>query len=46
MTLLSGAAWDATHVAATAFVPMFAAAGIVRVLGPRLGIASRACAGA
>src|ERR1700676_834027 len=40
-TLLSGAAWDATHVAATAFVPMFAAAVIVIVLGPRLGSAAR-----
>jgi CP family cyanate transporter-like MFS transporter len=40
-TLLSGAAWDATHVAATAFVPMFAAAVIVIVFGPRLGAAAR-----
>jgi MFS transporter, CP family, cyanate transporter len=40
-TLLSGAAWDATHVAATAFVPMFAAAVIVIVLGPQLGSAAR-----
>lgn len=39
-TLLSGAAWDATHVAATAFVPMFAAGVIVIVLGPRLGAAA------
>ncbi len=35
-TLLSGAAWDATHVAATAFLPIFLAALIVAVLGPRL----------
>ncbi|HZX68992.1 MAG TPA: MFS transporter, partial [Candidatus Elarobacter sp.] len=35
-TLLSGAAWDATHVAAAAFLPIFAAAAIVGVLGPRL----------
>ncbi|MDB5042083.1 MAG: major facilitator transporter [Candidatus Eremiobacteraeota bacterium] len=40
-TLLSGAAWDATHVAAAAFVPMFAAAVIVVVLGPRLGTAAQ-----
>ncbi|MEA2721388.1 MAG: transporter, family, cyanate transporter, partial [Candidatus Eremiobacteraeota bacterium] len=36
-TLLSGAAWDATHAAAAAFLPMVAAAVIVAVLGPRLG---------
>ncbi len=36
-TLVSGAAWDATHVAATAFVPLLAAAAIVAILGPRLG---------
>ena len=36
-TLLSGAAWDATHAPTTAFVPMLAAAAIVAVLGPRLG---------
>lgn len=35
-TLLSGAAWDATHVAAAAFLPIFAAAAIVGLLGPRL----------
>jgi MFS transporter, CP family, cyanate transporter len=36
-TLVSGAAWDATHVAATAFLPLLAAAAIVAILGPRLG---------
>jgi CP family cyanate transporter-like MFS transporter len=36
-TLLSGAAWDATHAPAAAFLPMLAAAVIVAVLGPRLG---------
>jgi MFS transporter, CP family, cyanate transporter len=36
-TLLSGAAWDATHAPAVAFVPMLSAAVIVAVLGPRLG---------
>jgi cyanate permease len=36
-TLLSGAAWDATHVPAAAFLPMVAGAVIVAVLGPRLG---------
>lgn len=42
-TLLSGAAWDATHAPAAAFVPMLAAAAIVAVLGPRLGaLVSRA----
>lgn len=35
-TLLSGVAWDATHVAAAAFLPIFLAAVIVAVLGPRL----------
>ncbi len=35
-TLLSGAAWDATHVAALAFVPILLAAVLVAVLGPRL----------
>jgi cyanate permease len=37
VTLLSGAAWDATHAPAAAFVPMLAGAVIVAVLGPRLG---------
>ncbi|MDB5070638.1 MAG: major facilitator transporter [Candidatus Eremiobacteraeota bacterium] len=36
-TLLSGVAWDATHAAAAAFLPMLAGAAIVAVLGPRLG---------
>jgi CP family cyanate transporter-like MFS transporter len=36
-TLLSGAAWDATHAPAAAFLPMLLAAAIVAVLGPRLG---------
>ena len=36
-TLLSGAAWDATHAPTAAFVPTLAAAVIVAVLGPRLG---------
>jgi CP family cyanate transporter-like MFS transporter len=36
-TLLSGAAWDATHQPAIAFLPMLSAAAIVAVLGPRLG---------
>jgi CP family cyanate transporter-like MFS transporter len=40
-TLLSGAAWDATHAPTTAFVPMLAAAVIVAVLGPRLGAFAR-----
>jgi len=38
-TLLSGAAWDLTHNAASAFLPIFAAGCIVLVLGPRLGVA-------
>jgi CP family cyanate transporter-like MFS transporter len=36
-SLLSGAAWDATHAPAAAFLPMIAGAVIVAVLGPRLG---------
>lgn len=36
-TLLSGAAWDATHAPPVAFVPMLSAAVIVATLGPRLG---------
>jgi CP family cyanate transporter-like MFS transporter len=36
-TLLSGAAWDATHAPAAAFLPMLIAAVIVMLLGPRLG---------
>ncbi|MBV9439867.1 MAG: MFS transporter, partial [Candidatus Eremiobacteraeota bacterium] len=35
-TLLSGAAWDATRVAAIAFLPILAAAAIVAFLGPQL----------
>ena len=43
MTLLSGAAWDATHAPVAAFVPMLMGAVIVAVLGPRLGtLAARA----
>lgn len=37
-TLISGAAWDVSHVAATAFLPIIAAAVIVAVFGTRLGI--------
>lgn len=36
-TLVSGAAWDATHAPAAAFVPLIASAVIVATLGPRLG---------
>jgi CP family cyanate transporter-like MFS transporter len=36
-TLLSGVAWDATHAAAAAFLPILAAAAIVALLGPQLG---------
>jgi CP family cyanate transporter-like MFS transporter len=35
-TLLSGAAWDATHLPAIAFLPILSAALIVVLLGPRL----------
>lgn len=41
-TVLSGALWDATHEPALAFLPMLGAAGIVLVLGPRLGSAALA----
>jgi CP family cyanate transporter-like MFS transporter len=45
VTLLSGAIWDATHVPATAFVPVLAAAIIVATLSPRLiGAALRSLA--
>jgi MFS transporter, CP family, cyanate transporter len=40
-TLVSGAAWDATHDPAAAFLPMVIAAAIVVVLGPRLGALAR-----
>lgn len=43
-TLLSGAAWDATHQPAVAFLPMVVAAAIVIVLGPRLGALARRAA--
>ena len=36
-TVLAGAAWDLTHVAASAFAPILAAAAIAAVLGTRLG---------
>lgn len=42
VTLLAGAAWDATHIAASAFLPVLAASGIVVVLGPRLTAAAMA----
>lgn len=40
-TLVSGAAWDATHAPAVAFLPMVISAAIVAVLGPRLGALAR-----
>jgi CP family cyanate transporter-like MFS transporter len=36
VTLLSGAAWDATHVEASAFLPALLGATIVMLIGPRL----------
>jgi CP family cyanate transporter-like MFS transporter len=36
ITLASGAIWDATHVPASAFVPVLAAAVLVTALAPRL----------
>jgi len=36
VTLLAGAAWDATHVAASAFLPVLAASAIVVSFAPRL----------
>ncbi|HEY0614959.1 MAG TPA: MFS transporter [Candidatus Elarobacter sp.] len=42
-TLASGAAWDATHAPAAAFLPMLIAAVIVTVIGPRVSaLADRA----
>ncbi|GAC1579165.1 MAG: hypothetical protein NVS3B7_13030 [Candidatus Elarobacter sp.] len=41
MSLVSGAAWDATHTPAAAFLPLLAAAVIVSVVGPRLSYAAR-----
>lgn len=41
MTLISGAAWDASHLPAAAFLPLLAAAAIVALLGPRLSYAPR-----
>jgi CP family cyanate transporter-like MFS transporter len=37
VSLFSGAAWDATHAPAAAFLPLIGAAAIVALLGPRLG---------
>ena len=36
ITLLSGALWDATHIPASAFTPVVAAAVVMVALGPRL----------
>jgi CP family cyanate transporter-like MFS transporter len=36
VTLLTGAVWDATHIAASAFLPALAGSVIVAVFGPRL----------
>jgi len=44
ITLLAGATWDATHVAASAFLPVLAASAIVVALGPRLVTAAMASA--
>jgi MFS transporter, CP family, cyanate transporter len=40
VTLLAGAVWDTTHVAASAFLPVLASSGIVVALGPRLASAA------
>jgi CP family cyanate transporter-like MFS transporter len=37
LTLLAGASWDVTHVAAVAFAPILVAAVIVAIFGMRLG---------
>jgi CP family cyanate transporter-like MFS transporter len=42
VTLLAGAAWDATHVPASAFLPVLAASALVIGLGPRLTAAGMA----
>jgi CP family cyanate transporter-like MFS transporter len=42
VTLLAGATWDATHIAAMAFLPVLAATAIVVLLGPRLTAAAMA----
>jgi CP family cyanate transporter-like MFS transporter len=42
VTLLAGAAWDATHVAASAFLPVLAASAIVVSFAPRLVSAATA----
>jgi hypothetical protein len=36
VTLLAGALWDTTHVAASAFLPVLASSAVVTLLGPRL----------
>jgi CP family cyanate transporter-like MFS transporter len=46
VTLLAGAAWDATHLPATAFLPVLAASVLITVLAPRLVHAASAQAGA
>jgi CP family cyanate transporter-like MFS transporter len=40
VTLLAGAVWDTTHVAASAFLPVLASSVIVVLLGPRLASAA------
>ena len=40
VTLLAGAIWDTTHVAASAFLPVLASSVIVVTLGPRLASAA------
>lgn len=44
VTLLAGATWDATHIAASAFLPVLAASAIVVALGPALVNAAMASA--
>jgi CP family cyanate transporter-like MFS transporter len=36
VTLLAGALWDTTHLAASAFLPVLASSAVVTLLGPRL----------
>ncbi|HLZ28667.1 MAG TPA: MFS transporter [Chloroflexota bacterium] len=43
VTLVAGALWDATHLAASAFLPVLASTAVVTLLGPRLcGLAQSA----
>lgn len=44
VTLVAGALWDTTHLAASAFLPVLASSAVITLLGPRLCAAAQSAA--